>query len=294
MTITDVPRLVDPEWLEAHLDEPNLRILDCTVHNRIDWETGDHRAEPAREDWVDGHVPGSVFADVVTDLSADAPDYRFQMPAPEAIAGAMERLGVGDDDAVVCYDATGDNMWAARVWWLLRAVGFDRAGVLDGGWDRWVAEGRPVSTDRREPPPATFTSDPRPDAVADRETVLASLDDDRRRLVSALRPKEHRGEAPARYCRSGRIPGSVNVPAVGADGVVDPTTGRFRSPAALRETFAAAGAFGCDRVVTYCGGAIAACSVAFALTLAGVEDVAVYDGGLSEWGCDHTLPMARG
>lgn len=88
-------------------------------------------------------------------------------------------------------------MWAARVWWLLRAVGFDRASILDGGWDRWVDEGRAVSTERPDRPPATFTVDPQPGAIPDRDEVLAGLDDGDRRLVSAMRPTEHRGDTPA-------------------------------------------------------------------------------------------------
>jgi thiosulfate/3-mercaptopyruvate sulfurtransferase len=294
MTTAPVPTLVDPDWLETHLDDPDLRVLDCTVHNEIDWETGEHRALSGREDWAATHVPGSAFADLVTDLSAPDPDYRFQRPTAERFADAMGRLGVGDDARVVCYDATGDNMWAARCWWLLRSFGFDRVGVLDGGLPRWVAEGRPVSSDPAPPAPATFTPDPRPDLVADRAEVCAGVDAAEPCLVSAMRPKEHRGESPARYGRSGRIPGSVNVPATGETGVVDPATGTYRSRSALRERFEAAGVTDADRVVTYCGGAIAACSVALALAVAGVDDVAVYDGGLSEWGHDPTLPLTTG
>jgi thiosulfate/3-mercaptopyruvate sulfurtransferase len=284
-----VPALVDPDWLEARLDAPDLRVLDCTVHLEFDPETGARRSESGRSDWKRAHVPGSAFADLLEDLSAADPAYPYQRPSPGRFADAMEALGVGDDSRVVCYDTAG-NAWAARVWWLLRAFGFDRAGVLNGGWKRWTAEGRPVSdappTDRE----VTFTPDPRPELFVEKETVLEAIDDDDACLVNALRPADHAGTGLVKYGRPGRIPGSVNVPAVGEDAIVEESDHAYLPLVEIRERFAEVGATGADRVITYCGGGIAASSAAFALHRLGVDDVAVYDGSLAEWGRTD-LPM---
>jgi thiosulfate/3-mercaptopyruvate sulfurtransferase len=284
-----VPSLVEPGWLEARLDDPDLRVLDCTVHLEFDPETGDRHSESGRSDWERAHIPGSAFADLLGDLSAADPAYPYQRPSPERFADAMESLGVGDGSRVVCYDAAG-NGWASRVWWLLRAFGFDRAGVLDGGWARWTAEGRPVSdappTDRE----VTFTPEPRPELFVEKEAVLDAIDDDGTCLINALEPEDHAGTGLVKYGRPGRIPGSVNVPAVGEDAIVEESDHTYLPLVELRERFDEVGATESDRVITYCGGGIAASSTAFALHRLGVEDVAVYDGSLAEWGRTD-LPM---
>ena len=289
MTPDPVPSLVEPGWLEARLEEPNLRTVDCTLHLRFDPETGARQSESGHPDWEAGHIPGSVFADIRDDLSAADPAYPYQRPAPERFAEAMEALGIGDDSRVVLYDSEG-NSWAARVWWLLRAFGFDRAGILNGGWDRWTAEGRPVSTEPPAEREVTFTPEPRPELFVEKEDVLEAVDDDGCCLVNALRPEDHAGTGLVKYGRPGRIPGSVNVPAVGEEAFVDPEEGTYVSRAALRERFAEVGATESERVITYCGGGIAASNAAFALHLLGVENVAVYDGSLAEWGRTN-LPM---
>lgn len=286
-----VPQLVEPDWLEARLDDPDLRILECTVHLDFD-DDGTRHTESARAEWERAHIPGSVYADLVTDLSdTNEGAYPFERPAAEEFAAAMAHLGVGDDTRVVLYD-NDVNEWAARVWWLLRSYGFEDVGVLNGGWKRWVAEGRPVSVDDPEIPEATFTPDPRPERVADMATVRAAIDDPEISLLNALRPPDFAGTGrPIKYGRPGRIPGSENVPAHGEEGVVRGDLETYQSVEELAERFAAVGATDADRVITYCGGGIAASSVAFALELVGHDDVAVYDRSLSEWGRDESAPM---
>lgn len=290
--MTQVPALVETDWLEQHLLEPDLRVLDCTVFLRFDPETGTRGAESGRADWDQSHIPGSMFADLLNDLSeTDNPDFPMQMPTPEQFAASMSALGVGDGSAVVLYDAAG-NMWAARVWWMLRAFGFENAGVLNGGWNKWVAEGRPVTSEAPEVSPATFTPKPRPELIADKEEVLASINKGSTCLLNALSPEDFRGEGPAKYGRTGRIPSSVNVPAMGA--IVDPETATYRSTDELQAHFGNAGATEREKIITYCGGGIAASSAAFALHLIGINNVAVYDGSMSEWGNDPEMPMEQG
>jgi thiosulfate/3-mercaptopyruvate sulfurtransferase len=290
--MTNVPSLVETSWLQDHLLEPDLRVLDCTVFLRFDPETGTRSAESGRGEWETSHIPGSRFADILNDLSeTDNPQFPMQMPTPEKFAQSMSKLGVGDDSAVVLYDAAG-NMWAARVWWMLRAFGFDNAGVLNGGWSKWVAEERPINSEPPEIEPATFTPNPRPELIASKQDVLEKINQGDTCILNALSPEDFRGEGPPKYGRVGRIPSSVNVPAMG--GAVDPETNLYRPPETLKDLFGDVGATERDRVITYCGGGIAASSAAFALHLIGVDNVAVYDGSMSEWGNDPDMPMETG
>ena len=288
MTFAHPQYLAETDWLETHLTEPDLRVLDCTVFLERDAH-GRHLIS-GREAWAQGHIPGSGFVDLMSDLSDPQNPLAFMRPSATQFAEAMSRCGVGDGTRVVLYDASSTmwgNMWAARVWWMLRAFGFDQAAVLNGGWHKWTLEGRPISAEPCRYPPARFTARPRPELWADKREVLASIGDRGTCLLNALLAEEHSGTI-AYYGRPGRIPSSVNVPAVA---IVDPVTHAYLPAAELRAKFAAVGALNCERAITYCGGAIAASSDAFVLTLLGVSNVAVYDGSLLEWAPDPTLPM---
>jgi thiosulfate/3-mercaptopyruvate sulfurtransferase len=290
--MTTVPSLVETDWLQDHLLQPDLKVLDCTVFLRFDPETGTRIAESGRGEWEASQIPGSRFADLLNDLSeTENPQFPMQMPTPEKFGESMSRLGVGDDSAVVLYDAAG-NMWAARVWWMLRAFGFDNAGVLNGGWSMWVAEERPITSEPAEIEPATFTPKPRPELIASKQDVLEKINQSDTCILNALSPEDFRGDGPPKYGRNGRIPSSVNVPAMG--GIVDPETNLYGPPEILRALFDDVDATNRDRVITYCGGGIAASSAAFALHLIGVDNVAVYDGSMSEWGNDPDMPMETG
>jgi thiosulfate/3-mercaptopyruvate sulfurtransferase len=271
--------LVSTDWLAKHLDEPDLRILEATAW--LDPPTTEGKpydVRSGRADWEAGHIPHSAFADVQHDLADPHPTLNFTFPSPERFAAGMSRLGVEDGTTVVIYDRNGMT-WSTRVWWLLRAYGFDDAAVLDGGWQSWTGA---VS---QAPPPerrATFTSRPRPHLIADKAEVLAGPPC----LLNALAPDVFRGET-NRYGRAGRIPGSVNVY---AKELIDPDTGRLLGAEKLRERL---GSLTGERVVAYCGAGISATLDAFALTILGADDVAVYDGSMSEWVADPALPLDR-
>ncbi|HEU5083106.1 MAG TPA: sulfurtransferase [Acidimicrobiales bacterium] len=275
--------LVSTGWLAEHLDDDDLVVLDATVD--IDPTAGTVISGRAR--WERGHIPGAVFADLLTDLSDPGAPTPLMMPSPERAAEAFGDLGVGDGSRVVVYDAR-ESMWAARVWWMLHSLGHPAVAVLDGGWTAWEAEGRPVSTEAPAPRPTTFTPRPRPELFVGKEDVRSAIDDPRTIIVDALTPKEYRGEA-AFYGRPGHLPGAVNVP---ARSIVDRETQRFRPADELRELFGPA--LAAESVVTYCGGGVAASSDAFALRLLGHERVAVYDGSMMEWAADPELPLVTG
>lgn len=288
MTFINPQYLVETAWLEAHLNDPALRILDCTV--LFATEANGVRVASGREAWTQGHIPGSGFADLMQDLSDHTSPVPFMMPPATQFAEAMSRYGIGDGTHVILYDACSDlwaHMWAARVWWMLRVCGFDQAAVLNGGWHKWTMEGRPVSTEPSPYPPAHFLARLRPELLANKREVLATIGDNQTCLLNALTVEDHAGTV-VRYGRAGHIPSSVNVPTVA---LIDPVTHAYLPAAQLRAQFEAVGALSRERVITYCGGGIAASSDAFVLTLLGVPKVAVYDGSLLEWSADPTLPM---
>lgn len=288
MSVASSRYLIETGWLQDHLRDADLRVLDCTVFLRP--AEGGVRLESGRAEWERGHIPGSVFADLLAELSDRNTTLPAMMPPAAQFADAMSRYGVSDASRVVLYDA-GLNMWAARVWWMLRAFGFDNAAVLNGGWKKWVAEGRPVASGSAEPPArGHFTARPQAGRIVSKADVHAAIQDPGTRIVNALSAEEHAGKV-TRVPRSGHIAGSVNVP---AGALVDPATNEYLAPEQLRARFEAAGALDRDRVITYCGGGIAACSDALALTLLGLENVAVYDGSLVEWAADPAMPMETG
>jgi thiosulfate/3-mercaptopyruvate sulfurtransferase len=275
--------LVTTEWLAEHLDDPDLVVLDCTVIVR-QGESG-MVIENGRAGYDAGHIPTAGFADLMGELAdADSP-YEYAVPTPEAFAAAMGALGVGDDTRVVLYDARM-SAWAARVWWMLRWVGFDRAAVLDGGLAAWQAEGRPLSTEPAAEPALMLTPKPRPGLIADRDEVFAAIGDEAVRLIDVLPEAHYRGEM-TMYARPGHIPTAENVSIMA---LLD-ETGRYRPKDEL------AALFGGDpgtRAITYCGGGIAASSTAFVMTRLGFTDVAVYTASLQEWTADPANPMETG
>ena len=281
--------LVTTEWVAAHLGDPQLRVYDCTTYLVPD-PVAAFRAESGRPKWSEGHIPGSDHLDLQDELSDTSSKLRFTFPSAEQFAAAMGRHGLGEGTRAVLYSA-GNIMWATRIWWMLRAFGFDNAAVLNGGWEKWAAEGRPVSTEPTRYPAARFVAKPRPELIATRAEVLAKIADQGACTINALSADQHTGEGGVNYGRAGRIKGSVNV-AYARLQSGKPST--FRSPAELRELFAGVGADPEKKIITYCGGGIAATTDALVLTMLGYPRVAVYDGSLGEWTADPTLPMETG
>ena len=171
--------LVTTQWLSEHLDDPDLVVLDCTVLVEPDG-SGGLRSVSGRTEYDAGHIPSAGFADLMGDLSDPDNTLDFIMPTLEQFSVAMGALGVGDDSRVVLYTANNPD-WAARVWWMLRWAGFDRAALLDGGLEAWIADGRPLSTEPAHRPAKQFTGVPRLETIADRDQVLAAIEQQQRK-----------------------------------------------------------------------------------------------------------------
>jgi thiosulfate/3-mercaptopyruvate sulfurtransferase len=281
--------LIETDALASQFGDPGLRILDCTIHLVPDPNIT-YQVVPGRADFEKGHIPGAQFVDVQGDLSDKTHRLRFMLPSAEAFAAAMSRFGVGDGTRVVLY-STANPWWATRVWWLLRVFGFDDAAVLNGGWQKWSREGRPVETGPAKPrPPDNFVVGEQRSLMVGKEEVLQAIGNPAACTINALLPEQHAGTGGNTYGRPGHIKGSVNLPAAH---LIDPSTNEFLPPAELRKRFEAVGAFD-KRVITYCGGGIAASADALALVMLGHPEVKLYDASMSEWAIDPSLPMETG
>ncbi|MDX2201959.1 MAG: sulfurtransferase [Hyphomicrobiaceae bacterium] len=283
-------QLVSTAWLATHLEDQDLRVFDCTTS--LIYETGTgrpYRVESGRADYMAGHIPGSAFLDLQEDLSDKAAKTSFMMLPIEELAQRLAAKGIGDGARVVLYSRKA-MQWATRVWWMLRSVGFDGAAVLDGGFDKWSAEGLPVSTVPHAYPAAQLTARPRPDLFVGKAEMQAAIGDGATCSINALAPDLHSG-ANARYGRPGRIPGSVNVPAAALQ---DPATFAVRPASEVAAIFRDVGADKSKRILVYCGGGIAATLDAFLLHQLGYSNLAVYDASMSEWAKDASLPIEVG
>jgi thiosulfate/3-mercaptopyruvate sulfurtransferase len=277
-----IDSLVTAEWLKEHIGDPDLIVIDASVIVRPD-DAGSIQLESGRAAYEAGHIPGARFADLLGEFSDADNELQFNIPSPGQFAAAMGALGVGDDSRVVLYDTRGMS-WAARVWWMLRWIGFDRAALLDGGLTAWTAAGGELSAEPVNPLAKSLTVKLRPQLIAYQDEVRASIGSDDVHLVDAMPEIHYRGEW-TMYDRAGHIPGASNVPVTSLFN----EAGRFRSGDELSQLF------GDDqqaRTITYCGGGIAASADAFALVRSGFTDVAVYDGSLAEWAANPDNPMA--
>jgi thiosulfate/3-mercaptopyruvate sulfurtransferase len=282
--------IVSTAWLAANLGDPTLRIFDCTTY--LLYETGTGRPysiKSGREDYDAGHIPGAGFLDLQGELSDRTSHFNFTMPAPDDLAARLAARGIGDGTRVVLYSRKTPQ-WATRVWWMMRAIGFDNAAILDGGIDTWMAEGRAISTSETRYAPATLRAKPRPGLFVGRDEMLASIGDVGTCSINALAPDLHSGENP-RYGRPGRIPGSVNLPAAS---LFEAGSFKLKAPDQVAAAFAAIGADKAKRKLIYCGGGIAATLDAFLLYQLGHQDIAVYDASMNEWAKDESLPMEVG
>ena len=269
--------------LAAHLADPDWVIIDCR-HDLADPLAG--RAEYRRS-----HIPGARYLDAAEDLAAplSGKNGRHPLPTVEAFSQSLARAGIETGRQVIAYDAQA-GVFAARLWWMLRWIGHDAVAVLDGGWNKWIAEGRPVSAEIPAPSQASFAPSPRSTAV-DCSFVLASLDKPGVVLLDARAPDRFRGENETLDPVGGRIPGAANrffKENLGSGGL-------FKPAAQLRQEYSAllAGR-NPEQLVHYCGSGVSACHNVLAMEIAGLANGRLYAGSWSEWCADPSRPRAQG
>jgi thiosulfate/3-mercaptopyruvate sulfurtransferase len=290
-TTTILPdSLVSSEWLQELLAQPNLSIVDIRGYVKTtDLGGGKQHAEytAARDEYNAGHIPGSVYVDWTVDIVDPTNPVKVQIAPPERFKEAMESRGIADNADVVVVDHTGGH-FATRLWWALRYYGHDRCAVLDGGFNKWVAEERPLSTAQPVPDRAVFTPIVRTQLRAEANDVLAASQDGSAKIVDARDPGQYSGEI-VRGSRGGHIPGALSIPAK----TLFRDDGTWRSVEELRGGLEAGGVGEDDRVIAYCNGGVTATAILFALHRVGHQTWANYDGSWNEWGERSDLPTEQ-
>ena len=281
--------LVETDWLEQHLSDPTVRIVD--MRGAVQTETDDtgfqkaaYRGRP--EDYAAGHIPGAIYLDWTRDIIDEGDPVPAQVAPAEKIARVLGEAGIGDQHLVIAYDDHPASQFATRLWWVLRYYGHEGCRVLNGGWKRWVAEGRAVSTDTPRHSHAYFTPRPRPEWRKTADEVAAQIGDPAVALVDARDEGQYMGRI-RRGTRGGRIPGALSFPREAL--MREP--GVFQDTAELQDLVAQTGITPDREVVAYCNGGVAATSVLFALSMLGYPRLANYDGSWNEWNRREDLPV---
>jgi len=275
--------LVSAAWLAERLGRPEVQIVDGSW-----WMPAENRSGHA--EYLEAHIPGAIFFDIdaIADRTVDLP---HMLPTPQAFAEAVGALGLRRDATIVCYDSFGVRA-AARVWWTLRVMGFDKVFVLDGGLKAWRAEGRPTEAGQVNLPASTLEPVFRPALVRDVADVRSVIASKAAQIVDARGGPRFRGEVPEPRAglRAGHMPGACNAP---FDSLLQPD-GRMRPPAELEQVFQAAQVDLARPIITTCGSGVTASVLALALARLGREDVSVYDGSWTEWGGLADTPVVTG
>jgi len=275
-----VDSLVSTEWLDAELGAPDLRIIDATYFLPA-------MGRDARAEYEAAHIPGAVFFDI-DEISDESSPFPHMLPSEHKFASRMQSLGLGDGNRFVVYDNSPLHS-AARAWWMLRVFGAHYVALLDGGLQKWTAEGRQLAVGLEQHRPGHFTAFLDAGAVVDKQQVLALTGAE---IVDARSPPRFAGEEaePRPGLEAGHIPGSRNAP---QSEFFNPDNS-WKLGEELRAVFDRAGVDLARPMVTTCGSGVTAAVALFGAHLLGKADVRLYDGSWSEWGADPVAPKARG
>jgi thiosulfate/3-mercaptopyruvate sulfurtransferase len=264
--------IVDTAWLAANLTAPNVRIVDMRPRG-----------------YAEGHIPGSVWLDNNAIRTPKAPP--TFLPTPAEFAATMGRLGISNATRVIVFDERG-GLYAARLWWILNHYGHANVALLDGGWPKWVAEGRPTDTVVPSPAAATFTVRRGTVGVATLDDVKAAIDDQRVRVIDARTQAEIEGKDLRGIRRGGYIQSSI--PVYWED-LLDATSRAVKSPQDVEKIWRSKGVAKDDQVIVYCQVGMRASYDLWTLALLGhdLTKLKNYYGAWEEWGNRDDTPIKQ-
>ncbi len=283
MSYANPQALVSTEWLENHLEAPDVCIVDASFY--LNEEPG-----AAREVFDAEHIPGAVFFDI-NEVCASGTNLPHMIPEPEKFSSMVRKMGLGDGNHIIIYDQSGGHMAAARVWWMFRLFGHDDVAVLDGGLPKWAAENRPIDDIPQIERYRHFTARFNSTLVRDKARMLSNLERKSEQIVDARSEDRFNGTGgePRPGLKKGHIPGSISIPFQKLMNQENHHT--FKPADEIKAVFDEAGLNLKKPITASCGSGVTASVLAFGLYLIGHTEAAVYDGSWAEWGAAEDTPI---
>ena len=280
------PTIINTNDLHTNLKNPDWAIVACRFT----------LAEPHRseEDYLRSHIPGAVYAHLDRDLCGEiipGTTGRHPLPNINRAVEVFSRLGIGEGIQVIAYDDQGGALAAGRLWWMLRWLGHETVAVFDGGWNKWLTEGRPVESGAKSRTSTEFIPNPRPEILADVEQVEKFRKDPRRLVMDARAAERYKGEIEPIDPVAGHIPGAINAP----HEMNLSSNGIFYPASELRGSYLKIlGDIPAEDTIVYCGSGVTAIHNILAMQYAGLGEARLYAGSWSEWITDEDRPIVKG